>query len=77
MASKPPKDTEHIQPTTGCPQARFDLPGFNLPLNWTPHEKYKTRKFDGTTIEFPPQGDGKVLFPTALDHARLRDGACA
>lgn len=66
-------------------QMRFDLPGLNLPLNWTPHAKY--RKNEGykyaalnrvgdvsRMTEVPAQGDGKDLFQTALSDADVQDG---
>jgi hypothetical protein len=68
-------------------QPRFLLPGLNLPLNWTPHEKYVKIKRPGftsssyvgsktaTKIEVPAQGDGKNLFRTALSDADVQDGA--
>lgn len=77
------------QPTTGCPQARFDLPGLNLPLNWTPHEKFSKLRGHGKKLVwsppptaddilvYPPQGDGKDLFPTALDDGNMVDGKCS
>jgi hypothetical protein len=68
-------------------QPRFQLPGFNLPLNWTPHEKYfkidepgyDKRSFfqmrkTPKKIEVPAQGDGKNLFQTALSDADIQDG---
>jgi hypothetical protein len=67
-------------------QPRFQLPGLNLPLNWTPHEKYlkiNEPGYDYATfarmcktpkkIEVPAQGDGKNLFRTALSDA-VQDG---
>lgn len=56
-------------------QGRFDLPGLNLPLNWTPHEEYH-RSWGENPYYFPSQGDGKNLFPTALDDAHLEDSRC-
>lgn len=70
------KPKSKTQPTTGCPQARLDLPGLNLPLNWAPHEKYSVYHDNGTLV-FPPQGDGKNLFHTALDAAKMEGGYCA
>lgn len=64
------------QATTGCPQARFDLPGLNLPLNWTPHKEY-TKYSQPDRLAFPKQGDGMDLFPTALNDQSLTDGYCA
>jgi len=55
----------------------FMLPGFNLPLNWTPHEKYiKHEYINGNSIstEHPAQGEGKNLFPTALNDADIDGG---
>jgi hypothetical protein len=74
--------------TTGTTrQSRFQLPGLNLPLNWTPHSKYfkivepnynyaefsQMRK-KPRKIEVPAQGDGKDLFQTALSDADVQDG---
>ena len=64
------------QATTGCPQARFDLPGLNLPLNWTPHKEY-TKYSQPDRLAFPKQGDGMDLFPMALNDQSLTDGYCA
>jgi hypothetical protein len=68
-------------------QPRFQLPGLNLPLNWTPHAKYlkiDEPDYDYRTfarerktprkIEVPAQGDGKDLFRTALSDADVQDG---
>jgi hypothetical protein len=66
-------------------QPRFDLPGLNLPLNWTPHAKYRknagyiyaapNRVADSSKMtEIPAQGDGKDLFQTALSNADVLDG---
>jgi hypothetical protein len=66
-------------------QPRFDLPGLNLPLNWTPHAKYlKNEAFKYASLnragdtsrmtEVPAQGDGKDLFQTALSDADVQDG---
>lgn len=78
-ASVMSKTTYIQQPTTGCPQARLDLPGLNLPLNWTPHEKYSQYQSSTTVVffEFPAQGDGANLYPTALDNVNMGDGYCA
>jgi hypothetical protein len=56
-------------------QARFDLPGLNLPLNWTPHAKHSPLDRIGDRMaEVPAQGDGKDLFQTALSDADVQDG---
>jgi hypothetical protein len=68
-------------------QPRFQLPGLNLPLNWTPHAKYlkiddpeydyasfaRMRKTP-RTIEVAAQGDGKDLFRTALSDTDIQNG---
>jgi hypothetical protein len=59
---------------------RFDLPGLNLPLNWTPNDKY--RKYENVggyarKVDVSAQGVGKNLFPTALDDANIDGGRCA
>jgi hypothetical protein len=66
-------------------QPRFDLPGLNLPLNWTPHAKYRkneayrygalNRRGDMSKMtEVPAQGDGKDLFQTALSDVDVQEG---
>ena len=53
------------------------LPGFNLPLNWTPHEKYTKHEHNNgnyKSTEFPAQGEGKNLFHTALNDADIEGG---
>lgn len=58
--------------------SRFDLPGLNLPLNWTPNEPYRKYEYDDNhnmqTIEMPAQGHGKGLFPVALNDADMSGG---
>lgn len=61
--------------------SRFQLPGLNLPLNWTPHEPYSKFTYapnsgSGHTIttNYPVQGEGKDLFRTALNGADCSDG---
>jgi hypothetical protein len=54
------------------PFSRFQLPGLNLPLNWTPHQEYlvDSTKYKYRTKmreTFPAQGEGKDLFRTALN----------
>lgn len=52
---------------------RFSLPGLNLPLNWTPHETYRSYR-DGNHGTVTAQGDGKNLFRTALNYADVDGG---
>lgn len=61
--------------------SRFQLPGLNLPINWTPHEAYSKFSYppngghDGMIhINLPAQGEGKNLFRTALNDADREDG---
>ncbi|KAG4439283.1 hypothetical protein IFR05_005216 [Cadophora sp. M221] len=58
--------------TTPAPEmSRFDLPGLNLPLNWTPNAKFTRYEHDNNhvmqTVEKAAQGDGEDLFPVALN----------
>jgi hypothetical protein len=51
--------------------SRFDLPGFSLPLNFSPHSAYKKRSYDVASsamkeIEVPACGEEQDLFPSAL-----------
>lgn len=66
-------------------QQRFNLPGLNLPLNWTPHARYRKNEAykyaaldrvgdSSRMIAVPAQGDGKDLFQTALSDADVQDG---
>lgn len=60
--------------------SRFDLPGLNLPLNWTPNDNYsKYTIVDGNPVKVDiiAQGEGRNLFPTALDDAHIDGGKCA
>ncbi|KAI9832635.1 MAG: hypothetical protein M1819_004220 [Sarea resinae] len=53
---------------------RFDLPGFTLPLNWAPHESFKTFEYEYDKndiigiieIDHPAVGGGCNLLPNAL-----------
>ena len=61
--------------------SRFQLPGLNLPINWTPHEAYSKYTYlpSGNAYEMihtrmPAQGEGKNLFRTALNDANCEDG---
>jgi hypothetical protein len=58
--------------------SRFQLPGLNLPLNWTPHEPYMKHTYvpnsDMGQTHYPVQGEGKNLFRTALNDADCSDG---
>jgi hypothetical protein len=58
--------------------SRFDLPGLNLPLNWTPHAAYTYHKCDDSEvieyIKVPAQGEGLDLFPVALNDADVSGG---
>lgn len=57
---------------------RFDLPGLNLPLNFTPHEARKdfNWKDDGNheITLVPGQGEGRNLFRTALNNEDREGG---
>jgi hypothetical protein len=61
--------------------SRFQLPGLNLPLNWTPHEPYSKYTYAPNsgrshtiTTNYPVQGEGKNLFRTALNDADCSGG---
>lgn len=45
--------------------SRFDLPGLNLPLNWTPNADSYSGK---------ARGEGRDLIKTALNEADINDG---
>jgi hypothetical protein len=51
--------------------SRFDLPGFTLPLNFSPGDGYKKRYYDVASsamkeVVVPASGDEQDLFPSAL-----------
>lgn len=51
--------------------SRFDLPGFTLPLNFSPNKAYKKRIYDSASssmkeVEIPTSGKENDLFPSAL-----------
>ena len=53
--------------------SRFDLPGLRLPLNFEPHGTHVRNVYlggaEGTKrVDIPATGEGKDLFPTALNH---------
>lgn len=55
--------------------SRFDLPGLNLPLNFTPHKahvkwSYSSGQPGGTRISVPATGEEKDLFPSALSNIK-------
>lgn len=61
--------------------SRFDLPGFTLPLNFSPHKATKRRIYDDASsrlkeVEVPAGGEGNDLFPCALS-PRDGDGECS
>lgn len=64
--------------TTPVEFPRFQLPGLNLPLNWTPNAKYRKYEYDDKQvmqgIDVPAQGDGVDLFKTALNDADVSGG---
>jgi hypothetical protein len=50
--------------------SRYELPGFGLPLNFTPHGSYVTETYGDdpkTYYDKPGKGDCWPLFMTALD----------
>lgn len=50
------------------PMSRFDLPGLNLPLNWTPNaDSYREKA----------RGEGRDLIKTALNDVDIDDGYTA
>lgn len=57
---------------------RFQLPGLNLPLNWTPHAPYHYVKHEAgqemKVLQVPSQGGGKNLLRTALSDADIHGG---
>ena len=55
----------------------FRLPGFSLPLNFTPHKEYSyVKRINGEfqSITVPSQGEGVDLFRTALNEQDLSQG---
>jgi hypothetical protein len=51
--------------------SRFDLPGFTLPLDFSPCRAYKKHSYDVAAaaikeVEVPASGEEKDLFPSAL-----------
>ena len=55
----------------------FQLPGFTLPLNFTPHEAYDADEcIDGQwkKVHLPSQGEGIGLFKTALNEHDITQG---
>jgi hypothetical protein len=74
--------TRTMASSTGSSRfSRFQLPGLNLPLNWTPHEPYTKFTYapnsgnnNMITTNYPVQGEGKNLFRTALNDADCSDG---
>ena len=58
--------------------SRFQLPGLNLPLNWTPHKPYTKHTYvPNSAMErtyYPTQGEGQNLFRTALNDADCSGG---
>jgi hypothetical protein len=47
--------------------AQHQLPGFGLPLNFIPHDKWNDHTYSSQTISVrPAQGDGGPLYPNAL-----------
>ena len=56
---------------------RYQLPGFGLPLNFTPYEEHTTNEYDFNTkddkeILHSPLGDFGALYPNTLDGQRGR-----
>jgi hypothetical protein len=71
-------------PSTLAPQSftRFHLPGFGLPLNFTPYEGYDTQKWNGKKEEYEPihvesAGEGVRLMPNALNSRDLKGGSAS
>jgi hypothetical protein len=61
--------------------SRFQLPGLNLPVNWTPHEAFTKYSYvpnsgnnEMVETKHSGQGEGKNLFRTALNDADCVDG---
>jgi hypothetical protein len=56
--------------------SRFDLPGLNLPLNFTPHKAYVKTVYTGLQgskqINVPAAGEEKDPFPSALTNVDER-----
>ncbi len=60
--------------------SRFDLPGFTLPLNFSPHKSYTKRVYDAALasvkeIQMPASKEGNDLFPSALSPTDGEDGS--
>jgi hypothetical protein len=71
-------------PSTHAPQSftRFHLPGFGLPLNFTPYKGYDTQKWNGKREEYEPihvesAGEGVKLMPNALNSRDLKGGSAS
>jgi hypothetical protein len=55
---------------------RYQLPGFGLPLNFTPNDEYTTNDYNYANnsrgIVHPALGDFGALYPNTLDGQRAR-----
>ena len=75
-SKQPPLMHKMATPMTKMP--RFDLPGLNLPLNWTPHAEFTKHELDDKyelhSTKIPPQGEGVNLFPVALNDRDVNGG---
>jgi len=63
--------------TTHPKFTRYQLPGFGLPLNFTPYNEYTTHTYNYRTGEdteafHPALGDYGSLYPNTLDGQRAR-----
>ena len=60
----------------------LQVPGFGLPLNFTPYEAYDTQKWNGEKEEYEPihvkgEGEGVRLMPNALNSRDLDGGSAS
>jgi hypothetical protein len=56
---------------------RYQLPGFGLPLNFTPNDEFTSTEYDfknkcGKEIIHPRLGEYGALYPNTLDGQRAR-----
>lgn len=70
----------HVSPSTSqrCKKfTRYQLPGFRLPLNFTPNNEFTSDEYDFKTkcnreIVYPQLGEYGALYPNTLDGQRAR-----
>lgn len=67
--------------STPAKLSRFDLPGFTLPLNFTPNKAFEKHVYDAAPpgmkkVHVPASGEGEDLFPSALSlgEGEIRNG---